>query len=59
MIDYIKDPQTAIFIGPKGCAKSHLVLDMIEKKCNKHLDYIIIICPKFLWNRTYQRLDQA
>ena len=28
-----------------GCAKTHLVLELIEKEYKKHFDYIIIICP--------------
>ena len=28
---------------PNGLGKIHLVLDLIEKKCSKHFDYIIII----------------
>ena len=36
---------TAIFIGQTGCGKTHSVLRWIEKECNKHFDYIIIICP--------------
>ena len=32
MTDYIKDPYTAIFTGPTCCGKSHLALDLLEKK---------------------------
>ena len=32
--------------------KFHLVFDLIEKECNKHLNYIIIICPTLQWNKT-------
>ena len=54
MADYIKEPHTTIFTGQTGCGKTHLVLDLIEKKYNKHFDYIIIICPTFRWNKTYR-----
>ena len=27
---------------------------MLEKQFNKHFDYIILICPTFSWNKTYQ-----
>ena len=57
MTDYIKDPHTTIFTGPTGCGKTHLVLDLIEKKCNKHFDFIIIICPTLRWNKTYHSKD--
>ena len=53
MIEYIKKPHTAIFIGQTGCGKIHLVLELIEKEYNKHFDYIIIICPTLRENETY------
>ena len=45
MTGYIKKTHTAIFIGQTGCGKTRLVLELIEKECSKHFDYIIIICP--------------
>ena len=36
-----------------GCGKTHLVLELIEKECNKHFNYIIIICPTLRDNKTY------
>ena len=53
MTGYVKKPQTSIFIGQTGCGKTHLVLGLIEKECNKHFDYIIIICPILQENDTY------
>ena len=57
MADYIKESPTTIFTGPTGCGKTHLVLDLIEKECNKHFDYIIITCPTLRWNKTYHSKD--
>ena len=57
MTNYIKEPHTTIFTGPMGCGKTHLVLDLIEKECNKHFDYIVIICPTLRWNKTYYSKD--
>ena len=57
MTAYVKDPHTTTFTGPTCCGKTHLVLDMIEKECNKHFDYIIIICPTLRWNKTYHSRD--
>ena len=31
----------------------HLVIDLIEKECKKHFDFIIIICPTLQENDTY------
>ena len=53
MLECIKKPHTAIFIGQTGCGKTHLVLESIEKEYNKHFDYIIIICPTLRENDTY------
>ena len=53
MTGYIKKPHTAIFIGQTGCGKSHLVLELIEKQCNNHFYYIVIICPTLRENDTY------
>ena len=47
-----KDPHTATFTGPMGYGKS-LVLDLIDKENIEHLYYVIIICPKLRWNKTY------
>ena len=51
MTGYIKKPHTFIFTGQTRCGKTHLVLDLIEKECNKHFDYIIIICPMLRDNK--------
>ena len=50
---FIKHPCTAIFTGPPGVGKKHLVLDMIETQYNKHFNKIIILCPTIRWNKTY------
>ena len=57
MTVYIKEPRKTIITGPTGCGKTHLVLDMIEKKYNKHFDYIIIVCPTLRWNEIYHSKD--
>ena len=54
MIEYIKKPHTTIFIGPTGCSKTGLVLDLIEKEYYKHYHYIVIIWPTLPENnKTY------
>ena len=54
MTGYIKKPHAAIFIGQTECGKTHLVLELIEKKYKKHFDYIIIICSTLRENnKTY------
>ena len=53
MIDYIKEPHTSIFIGQTWCEKTHLVLELTEKKINKNFDYIVIICSTLRENKTH------
>ena len=53
MSGYIKKPHTGIFIGPMGCGKTHLVLDLIDNEYKRYFDYIIIICPTLRDNVTY------
>ena len=53
MTGYIKKPHASIFIGETGWGKAHLVLDLIEKQCNNHFDYIFIICPTLRENDIY------
>ena len=50
---FIKHPHTAIFTGPTGVGKTHLVLDKIETQYSRHFDKIIILCPIIRWNKTY------
>ena len=57
MKGYFKEPHTAIFTGPTGCGKTHLVLDLIEKEYNRYFAYIIVICPTLRWNETYHSKD--
>ena len=53
MAGYTKKLHISIFIGQAGYGKTHLLLELIEKECNKHFDYIIIICPILRENKTY------
>ena len=32
MINYVKEPHTAIFPGPSSCGKAQRLLDLIEKE---------------------------
>ena len=38
-----------------GCGKTHFVLDLLEKEYKNKFDYVIIICPTFEYNKTYNR----
>jgi len=41
--------------GITGCGKTHFVLDLLQKEYAGKYDHIIIICPTFLYNKTYER----
>jgi len=41
--------------GITNCGKTHFVLDLLEKEYIHKFDYIIIICPTFMENKTYVR----
>ena len=41
--------------GMTGCGKTHFVLDLLENEFRNKFDYIIIICPTFVYNKTYNR----
>ena len=55
MINYVKEPHTAIFSGPTSCGKTQRVLDLIEKEYKGHFDNIVILCPTLRWNRNFSR----
>ena len=51
----VKDtPFNMIITGMTGCGKTYYLLNFIEKNYKNHFDYIIIICPTFSWNKTYE-----
>jgi hypothetical protein len=42
--------------GITNCGKTHYILDLLENEYRNKFDYIIIFCPTFLENKTYQRV---
>ena len=44
-----------IICGMTNCGKTFYLLNFLEKHYIKHFDYIILICPTFSWNKTYQQ----
>ena len=43
-----------IIYGMTNYGKTYHLLKMIEKHYKKQFDYIVLICPTFTWNQTYQ-----
>lgn len=48
-------PFNMLVCGITGCGKTFYVLDLLENEFKHKFDYIIIICPTFLYNKTYNR----
>ena len=49
----METPFNMIIVGMTACGKTHYLLSMLEKDYMKHLEYIILLCPTFEWNKTY------
>ena len=47
-------PLNMIIVGVTGCGKIHYLLKMLENDYKGHFEYIFLICPTYLWNKTYQ-----
>jgi len=52
---YLKEPFNMIISGITNCGKTKYILDLIESEYKCVYDFAIIICPTYLWNKTYHR----
>ena len=43
-----------LIVGMTACDRTSYLLNMLEKDYKNYFDYIILICPMFEWNITYQ-----
>lgn len=55
MTIWLDPPFNMLISGITNCGKTHYVLDLIEKCYFKKFDYIIIYCPTYIANSTYNR----
>ena len=53
-MEFMKDPHTALFVGPTGAGKTHLALNFLETEYRECYDFIVIICPTLRYNQTYR-----
>ena len=53
-MEFMKDLHTALFVGPTGAGKTHLVLNLLETEYKECFDFIVIICPTMRYNQTYR-----
>ena len=52
------DPQfNMIIIGMTRCGKTHYLLKKLESDYKGCFEYIFLICPTYLWNKTYQEWE--
>ena len=47
------EPFNMIISGMTGCGKTQYLLKALEKEYKGMFDYIIIVCPTILWNKSY------
>ena len=52
---FIDEPHNMLVSGATNCGKTYFVLDLIEKHYHSKFNYIVIFCPTYFFNRTYER----
>jgi Cdc6-like AAA superfamily ATPase len=52
---YLDPPFNMEISGMTGTGKTHFVLDLLQNEYKNKFDYVIIVCPTFDYNRTYER----
>ena len=53
MIEFPKNPHTAIITGSTGCGKTFFVMNLLTNEYLNYFDVVIVLCPTFLDNDTY------
>ena len=48
-----KFPHSAMFVGVTACGKTEFLLRLLETVYNNHFEFIVILCPTILDNKTY------
>ena len=51
----MEPPSNMVIVGMTACGKTHYLLKMLEKEYMNQFDFIILICPTFEYNKTYQK----
>ena len=52
-MNLLKFPHSAIFIGVTACGKTEFLLRLLETVYKNHFEFIVILCPMILDNKTY------
>ena len=48
-----KFPHSAMFVGVTACGKTEFLLQLLETEHKNHFEFIVIMCPTILENKTY------
>ena len=48
-----KFPHSAMFVGGTACRKTEFLLQLLETIYKNHFEFIMILCPTILDNKTY------
>ena len=48
-----KFPHSAMFVGVTACGKTEFLLGLLETVYKDHFEFIVILCPTILDNKTY------
>ena len=48
-----KFPHSAMFVGVTACGKTEFLLRLVETVYKDHFEFIVILCPTILDNKTY------
>ena len=48
-----KFPHSAMFAGVTACGKTEFLLRLLETVYKSHFEFIVILCPTILDNKTY------
>ena len=52
-MNLLKFPHSAMFVGVMACCKTEFVLQLLETIYKNHFEFIVILCPTILDNKTY------
>ena len=52
-MNHPKFPHSAMFVGVMACGKTEFLLKLLETVYRNHFEFIVILCPTILDNKTY------
>ena len=52
---FLKEPHNMLISGITNCGKTHFVLDLLETEYKDFFNKIILFCPTYISNKTYER----